>query len=34
MNTYGGADGVDRSATSSAVLSSLFIILADVLLVR
>jgi phospholipid/cholesterol/gamma-HCH transport system permease protein len=34
MNTRGGADGVGRSATSSVVLSSLFIILADVLLVR
>ena len=34
MNTTGGADGVGRSATSSVVLSSLFIILSDVLLVR
>ena len=34
MNTHGGADGVGRSATRLVVLSSLFIILADVLLVR
>lgn len=34
MNTRGGTGGVGRSATSSVVLSSLFIILADVLLVR
>jgi len=34
MRTQGGTAGVGRSATSSVVLSSLFIILADVLLVR
>jgi phospholipid/cholesterol/gamma-HCH transport system permease protein len=34
MRTTGGTEGVGRSATSSVVLSSLFIILADVLLVR
>lgn len=34
MRTHGGTEGVGRSATSSVVLSSLFIILADVLLVR
>ncbi len=34
MRTEGGTAGVGRSATSSVVLSSLFIILADVLLVR
>jgi phospholipid/cholesterol/gamma-HCH transport system permease protein len=34
MRTKGGTAGVGRSATSSVVLSSLFIILADVLLVR
>jgi phospholipid/cholesterol/gamma-HCH transport system permease protein len=34
MRTKGGTEGVGRSATSSVVLSSLFIILADVLLVR
>jgi len=34
MRTQGGTEGVGRSATSSVVLSSLFIILADVLLVR
>ncbi len=34
MRTSGGTAGVGRSATSSVVLSSLFIILADVLLVR
>ena len=34
MNTHGGTEGVGRSATSSVVLSSLFIILADVVLVR
>lgn len=34
MRTRGGTEGVGRSATSSVVLSSLFIILADVLLVR
>ena len=34
MRTQGGTEGVGRAATSSVVLSSLFIILADVLLVR
>jgi phospholipid/cholesterol/gamma-HCH transport system permease protein len=34
MNTRGGTEGVGRAATSSVVLSSLFVILADVLLVR
>lgn len=34
MNTSGGTEGVGRSATSSVVLSSLFIIVADVFLVR
>jgi phospholipid/cholesterol/gamma-HCH transport system permease protein len=34
MNSRGGTEGVGRSATSAVVLSSLFIILADVLLVR
>jgi phospholipid/cholesterol/gamma-HCH transport system permease protein len=34
MRTKGGTEGVGRSATSSVVLCSLFIILADVLLVR
>jgi phospholipid/cholesterol/gamma-HCH transport system permease protein len=34
MRTQGGTAGVGRSATSSVVLSSLFIILADVVLVR
>lgn len=34
MRTQGGTEGVGRSATSSVVLSSLFLILADVLLVR
>jgi phospholipid/cholesterol/gamma-HCH transport system permease protein len=34
MRTSGGTAGVGRSATSSVVLSSLFIILADVVLVR
>ncbi|HTB18324.1 MAG TPA: ABC transporter permease [Bryobacteraceae bacterium] len=34
MRTSGGTAGVGRSATSSVVLSSLFIILADVILVR
>lgn len=34
MRTRGGTEGVGRSATSSVVLSSLFIIVADVLLVR
>src|SRR6202453_2000596 len=34
MRTQGGTAGVGRSATSSVVLSSIFIILADVILVR
>jgi phospholipid/cholesterol/gamma-HCH transport system permease protein len=34
MRTSGGTAGVGRSATSSVVLSSLFVILADVILVR
>jgi phospholipid/cholesterol/gamma-HCH transport system permease protein len=34
MGTQGGTEGVGRAATSSVVLSSLFIILADVVLVR
>jgi phospholipid/cholesterol/gamma-HCH transport system permease protein len=34
MRTTGGTEGVGRSTTSSVVLSSLFVILADVLLVR
>jgi phospholipid/cholesterol/gamma-HCH transport system permease protein len=34
MRTQGGTEGVGRSATSSVVLCSLFIILADVFLVR
>jgi phospholipid/cholesterol/gamma-HCH transport system permease protein len=34
MRTQGGTQGVERSATSSVVLSALLIILADVLLVR
>ena len=34
LRTTGGTEGVGRSATSSVVLSSLFIILADVVLVR
>ena len=34
MRARGGTEGVGRAATSSVVLSSLFIILADVLLVR
>jgi phospholipid/cholesterol/gamma-HCH transport system permease protein len=34
MRTRGGAAGVGRSATSSVVLSSLFVILADVVLVK
>ena len=34
MRTKGGTEGVGRSATSSVVLSSLFVILADVLLVK
>ena len=34
MRTRGGTEGVGKSATSSVVLSSLFVILADVVLVR
>ena len=34
MRTRGGAAGVGRAATSSVVLSSLFVILADVVLVK
>ena len=34
MRAHGGTRGVERAATSSVVLASLFIILADVLLVR
>src|SRR5262245_19280975 len=34
MRTSGGTEGVGRSATSAVVLASLFVILADVLLVR
>lgn len=34
MRAQGGTEGVERAATSSVVLSSLFIILADVVLVR
>lgn len=34
MSARGGTEGVERAATSSVVLSSLFIIIADVLLVR
>jgi phospholipid/cholesterol/gamma-HCH transport system permease protein len=34
MRTKGGTEGVGRSATSAVVLCSLFVILADVLLVR
>jgi phospholipid/cholesterol/gamma-HCH transport system permease protein len=34
MRTRGGTEGVGRSATSSVVLASLFVILADVVLVR
>jgi phospholipid/cholesterol/gamma-HCH transport system permease protein len=34
MNTHGGTEGVGRTATSSVVLSSLFVIVADVVLVR
>ena len=34
MRTTGGTEGVGRAATSSVVLSSLFVILADVALVR
>ena len=34
MRTHGGTEGVGRSATSSVVLASLFVILADVVLVK
>ena len=34
IRTRGGAEGVGRAATSSVVLSSLFVILADVVLVK
>ncbi len=34
MNAKGGTEGVGHAATSSVVLSSLFLILADVVLVR
>jgi phospholipid/cholesterol/gamma-HCH transport system permease protein len=34
MRTRGGTEGVGRTATSSVVLSSLFVILADVVLVK
>jgi phospholipid/cholesterol/gamma-HCH transport system permease protein len=34
MQTQGGAEGVGRAATNSVVLSSLFVILADVVLVK
>jgi phospholipid/cholesterol/gamma-HCH transport system permease protein len=34
MHTQGGTEGVGRSATSSVVLASLFILLVDVVLVR
>src|SRR5262249_52006301 len=34
MRTRGGTEGVGRASTSSVVISSLFVILADVLLVR
>lgn len=34
MRAQGGTEGVERAAASSVVLSSIFIILADVLLVR
>jgi phospholipid/cholesterol/gamma-HCH transport system permease protein len=34
MRTRGGTEGVGKAATNSVVVSSLFIILADVLLVR
>ena len=34
MRAIGGTEGVERAATNSVVLASLFIILADVLLVR
>jgi ABC-type transporter Mla maintaining outer membrane lipid asymmetry permease subunit MlaE len=34
MRARGGTEGVGRSATSAVVISSLFVIIADVLLVR
>jgi phospholipid/cholesterol/gamma-HCH transport system permease protein len=34
MRTQGGTEGVGRSATTSVVLSSLFVILANVILVK
>ncbi len=34
MNSKGGTEGVGRSATSSVVLSSIFVIVADVILVK
>jgi len=34
MRAKGGAEGVGRAATTSVVLSSLFVILADVILVK
>jgi phospholipid/cholesterol/gamma-HCH transport system permease protein len=34
MNTKGGTEGVGRTATSSVVLASLFVIVADVVMVR
>jgi phospholipid/cholesterol/gamma-HCH transport system permease protein len=34
MRTEGGTEGVGRSATSSVVLASLFVVVADVVLVR
>jgi phospholipid/cholesterol/gamma-HCH transport system permease protein len=34
MRTQGGTEGVGRSATASVVLASLFVILADVALVK
>ena len=34
MRTKGGTEGVGRSVTSAVVLSSLFVIVADVILVK
>jgi phospholipid/cholesterol/gamma-HCH transport system permease protein len=34
MRSQGGTEGVGRSATSAVVLSSLFVMLADVILVK
>jgi phospholipid/cholesterol/gamma-HCH transport system permease protein len=34
MRTTGGTEGVGRSATSAVVISSLFVILADVVLAK